>query len=305
MGTKRFMLLVLAVAVVGAGVAYGVRQLVPGQSEEPPLATAELPVPRTGESGSAAGAPSNGEGSPDGAGVERVLESLPEEVRRQMEDNPELEAQVRARIGAAIESGGIGSGLGAAEGGPFGGGRTGEPLTGTVVSFSAATLRLDTPDGVVDIAAPPDTPVIVAKTAAEAGAYLLEGSEVSVGTRVDEGGGLTAVTVLTGAPEGLGGLAGLVTGSISSFADGALSLETDAGQVDVSVPGDTPVQVRLTAADAAAELTEGSAVTAFVQREADGRFAAANIVVGEPGGRFGGGFLGRGRQQGAGGDAGQ
>ncbi len=305
MGTKRFILLVLAVALVGAGVAYGVRQLVPRQVEEPPLEIAELPVPRTGDPGGAASAPSTGHGSPDGAGVERVLESLPEEVRRQMEDNPELEAQVRARIGAAIESGGIGPGLAGAEGGTFGGGRAGEPLTGTVAAFSDATLRLDTPDGAVDVAAPPETPVVVAKTAAEARAYLLEGIEVSVGTRVDETGSLTAVTILAGAPAGLGGLAGLVTGSISSFADGALSLETDAGQLDVSVPGDTPVQVRLAAADATAELTEGSAVTAFVQRDAGGSLAAVNIFIGEPGGRFGGGIFGRGRQQGAGGESAQ
>ena len=327
MGAKGFILMLLLFALVGAGAGYGAAQLVPAEAEEQMPETAELVVPdaRKAEEGAGAGtgrARQTGGQSPT---VDEIMATMPDEARRELENNPELAAQVRAQVQAAIDSGMIppdafGSGL--TEAGASGAGtqdagaRNAEPLTGTVVSFEGGTLRMETPDGEAAVAVPPKTPVSLTKTVADASDYLAEGAEISVVARPDEAGGLAAAAILVGSAgqgagggRGFGGLAAVVVGSVTSFANGVLTLETADGAVELAVADNTVVRITTTAAGAEGEeLTAGVSVTAFVQREADGSLSAANVTVGEAGGGFGrglfGGGQGSGRQRGNAGESG-
>ena len=330
MGAKGFILMLLLFALVGAGAGYGAAQVVPAEVEEQVPETADLVAPGAGgaETGGVTG---GGTGRARQTGgqptVDDVIASLPEEARRELENNPETAAMARAQIQMAIDSGQIPAGAfgaGATGGGAPGAGagtqdagaRNAEPLAGTVVSFESGTLRLETPDGEAAVAVPPETPVNLTKTVADSGAYLLEGAEVSVVARPDEAGGLAAAAILVGSAgqgagggRGFGGLAAVVVGSVTSFANGVLTLETADSAVELAVADNTVVRITTTAAGAEGEeLTAGVSVTAFVQREADGSLSAANVTVGEAGGGFGrglfGGGQGGGRQRGNAGESG-
>ena len=325
MGAKGFILVLLLFALVGAGAGYGAAQLVPAEEEEQVPETADLVAPGAGGTGAEAGA---GTGRPRQTGgrpsVDDVIATLPEEARRELENNPEAAAMARAQIQMAIDSGqippeafGLAPGGGAPEAGAGtqdAGARNAEPLTGTVVSFESGTLRLETPDGEAAIALPDDAPVNVTKSVADSGVYLTEGAEVSVVARPDGSGGLAAAAIVVGPAgqgagggRGFGGQAAVVMGSITSFADGVLALETADGAAELAVADDTPVRITTTAADAAGELTAGVSVTAFVQREADGSLSAASVRTGGGGRGFGGGAFGGqggGRQRGNAGESG-
>ena len=311
MGARGFILTLLLLALVGAGVGYGAAQLFPTTEEEQAPETAELVAPGADGEEVEAGA-GTGRARPTGGqpSVDDVLAAtLSDEQRRQLESNPEAAAMARAQVQMAIDSGqippevlqGLASGgtLGAPEAGAGAGtqdagARNAEPLAGTVVSFENGTLRLETPDGEAAVAVPDDTPVNATKAVSDSGAYLLEGAEVSVVARPDESGGLAAAAIVVGGTgQGAGGgrgFAAVVMGSIASFADGVLTLEAEDGSAEFAVSDDTPVRITTTAAEAAGELTAGASVTVFVQREADGSLSAASVSVGGGGrGLFGGG----------------
>ncbi len=314
MGARGFILALLLFALVGAGAGYGAAQLVPMEEEEQAPETADLVAPGTGGADAAAGAGA-GTGRARQTGgqpsVDDVMAAMPEEMRRELENNPEAAAMARAQIQMAIDSGMIppealeglagGGAVDDASGAVIEeGARNAEPLAGTVVSFEGGTLRLETPDGEAAIAVPDDAPVNVTKAVSDAGAYLVEGAEVSVIARPDDAGGLAAAAVIVGGAEqgggrGFGGLAAVVMGSITSFADGVLTLETADGPAEFALADETPVRITTTAAEAAAELTAGVDVTTFVQREADGSLSAASVNVGGGGGGFGRGLFGGGQ----------
>ena len=325
MGAKGFFLVLVLFAVIGAGAGYGAAQLVPQDEEEQAPETADLVAPGAGGADAGAGAGA-GTGRARQTGREPTADdfiaALPEEQRRELESNPEAAAMARAQIQMAIDSGmippevlqemGLGGAVDAAPGAASEEGvRNAEPLVGTVVSFEGGTLRLETPDGEAAIAVPDDAPVNVTKTAADAQSYLAEGAEVSVVARPDESGGLAAAAVIVGGAgpgaggRGIGGLASVVTGTIVSFADGVLTLETadgaaEAAAAEFALADETPVRITTTAAEAAGELAAGVTVTAFVQREADGSLSAASVNVGGGGGGFGRGLFGGGQGGGRG-----
>lgn len=331
MGAKGFILVLLLFAVVGAGAGYGAAQIVPAEEEDQPPETADLVAPGTGAA-EAGAAVTTGRARQSGGrpSVDDIIANLPEEQRRELENNPEAAAMARAELQAAIDSGQIpaevlqelaGGGTAGAPGAGTGAGtldagaRNAEPLAGTVVSFESGTLRLETPDGEAAIALPDDTPMNVTKTVAEAPPYLADGTEVSVLARPDESGVPAVAAIIVGSAgqgagggRGLGGQAAVTMGSIASLVDGVLTLETPDGQTEFAVVDDTPVRITTTAAEAAGELAAGVSVTAFVQRQADGSLAAASVRIGAGGGfgrgAFGGG-QGGGRQRGGGQGGGQ
>ena len=322
MGAKGFILALLAVAAAGAGAGYGATFVFP-PPEAPPPATSSL-APDSGgggEAGDGAADGDAGQGDGDAAGGEAFSEEdLPEEVRQAMAEDPELAAQIRQAIesgqippGAFGPPGGADGGGGGSAPGFAGGGAT--PLSGTVLSYSDGTLRLDTADGVADVAVEPDTPVNVTMAPSEAGEYLAEGAEVTVAAQAGEAGALTALAVfaggapdeLTGAP-GLAAFVTIIAGTVESFTDGTLTVAGEDGSTEVATGEQTLVAAELTARDAAAELTEGASVTAFVERGADGGLEASSIEIGGAGGGFGGAPFGGGFGGGApfgGGAAGQ
>ncbi len=331
MGARGFILTLLLFALVGAGAGYGAAQFVPMEEEEAAPETAGLVAPGAGgaDAGTGAGAGTGRARQTGGQpSVDDIMAALPEEQRQELENNPEAAAMARAQIQMAIDSGMIPAEAlqGLAGGGVVGdapdaagaeGVRNAEPLAGTVVSFEGGTLRLETPDGEAAIAVADDAPVNVTKAVSDAGPYLVEGAEVSVIARPDDSGGLAAASVTVGGAGqgaggggGFGGLAAVVTGSVASFADGVLTLETADGPAEFALADETPVRITTTAAEAAGELAAGVTVTAFVQREADGSLSAASVNVGGAGGGFGRGLFGGGqggRQRGGGqgGDGGE
>ncbi len=287
MGARGIILFLLLFALVGAGVGYGASRLVPGDAEGHEPETADLVAPGAG------GVDDGQRATAQQVDIDQMMAALPEEARRELENDPELEAQVRAQLQAAIDSGGMQAGAlgGQPDGSVFLAGpqeaatRNTDPLTGTVVSFEDWMLQLETPDGEANIAVSSDAVVNVTETAADAVAYLTEGADVSVAARPDGSGGLAAAAIIVNSAEpgggDLGGLAAVVTGSITSFGDGVLRLETADGAAAVAVADGTPVRIRLTAERAAGELAAGVSVTAFVRRELDGSLSAANLNVGE------------------------
>ena len=323
MGARGFILMLLLFALVGAGAGYGAAQIAPADEQEQTPATANLVAPGTGgEATGFAGNAAAGRAGQTGAQnvtVDDVLATMPQEMRQQMESDPELAAQMRAQLQAAIDSGQVPAeafGLGTQGAGTFDPSgqdpnvRNAEPLAGTVAAFESGTLRLDTPDGEASVVVPPETPVQLTTNAASAQPHLASGSEASVIARPNgtgETGGLTAATIVIGASDqgavgGRGfGAAAATTGSIVSFADGVLTLETAEGSTGFAVADETPVRITMTVAEASGELTVGASVVAFVQREADGSLAAVSVSVGGGGGGLGRGlFVGGqgGRQRG-------
>ena len=285
MCTRGVILLLLLFALVGAGAGYGASRLVPGGVEGQEPETADLVAPGAG------GVDDEQLAAAHEFDVDQMMAALPEEARRELENDPELETQVRAQLQAAIDSGGMRAGAfgGQPDGAAFlaepreAAARNTEPLTGTVVSFEDWMLRLETPSGEADLALPPDAVVNVTESAAGAVAYLTKGAEVSVAVRPDGSGGLAAAAIIVNSAGqgGRSGLAAVVVGSITSFADGALTLETADGAAVVVVADGTPVRIRSTAEEAAGELAPGVSVTAFVRREMDGSLSATSVSVGE------------------------
>ncbi len=318
MDAKGFILILLVVVAAGAGAGYGAARIVPAPDEQETPETAAIVDP------SAPGAGAR-DGGPD-VDVDDLLAAMPEDARRELENDPERAAQVRAQLQQAIESGDLPPGLAPGTGatGGTGGGaqalgdvgaRNATPLTGAVASFDGAALRLDTEDGPVDVAVGPDATVTITRQASDAADALTVDAGVTVIAQEDEAGGQTAAAILVGdAGAGgrraaLGGAAVTIAGTVVSYADGVLSVQTEQGPQSVNVPPETIVRITTTASEAADELTEGANRTVLVQRAADGSFEAVTVTVGDAGGFGGRGFGGlprgqRGAGQGSGGQGG-
>lgn len=91
------------------------------------------------------------------------------------------------------------------------------------------------------------------------------------GAGADGGGG--------GAPGFAGGGATPLTGTILSYADGTLRLDTADGEADVAVAPDTPVNVSKTPSEAGEYLAEGAEVTVAAQGE-PGAMTALAVFAG-------------------------
>ncbi len=326
MGARSFILTLLLVAAVGAGAGYAAARLLPAPEEQEAPETQSPAAPDAGAQGSEADVT-----------VDELIAAMPEEVRQEMENDPELAAQVRAQLQAAIESGQLPQGLAPGTGGDtlaLGGAaaRNATPLTGAVASFDGATLRLDTGEGLVDVTVSPDTTLIITRQASGAANALAVDADVTVIAQGDETGGQTAAAVLVGdagsAGRGFGtdgafgGAAATtapttpasttpasttIAGAVVSYAEGILSVQTEDGPQSVNVPPETIVRITTTASEAAGEFAEGAGLTVLVQRAADGSFEAVTVIVGDASSLGGRGLLrGQGGAQGGGqGDGGQ
>ena len=248
------------------------------------------------------------------------MDDLPAEVRQAMAENPELAARIEGLIasGELPPDLAFGIGRGGNPGGGFGGiGRGGEPLPGTVVSFDSGTLNLDTPDGPAAVSVADDTPVNITKAASEAAGYMTEGAQVTVVAQPDDAGGLSAQTVVlgdlggfggafggAGVGGGFGGLGTVVMGTVASFTDGVLTVESAEGPVAVEVADEVLVLINTTASEAQAELATDAIVTVLVQRAADGSLEAVTVIAGSGFGGAGpfGGRAAGGAGRGAGGE---
>ena len=322
MGAKGFIVVLLIVAVAGAGAALGISMLIPSDPAGTPTAAVSV-APGSDTSGSAEaaseGAPESSAPSPD-SGQQITVDDLPAEVRQAMAENPELAARIEEMIasGELPPDLAFGIGRGGNPGGGFGGiGRGGEPLSGTVVSFDNGTLNLDTPDGPAAVSVADDTPVNITKAVSEAAGYMTKGVQVTVVAQPDDAGGLSAQAVVLGDLGGFGGVLGgagfgggfgglgtVVTGTVASFADGVLTVESAEGPVAVEVADEVLVLINTTASEAQAELATDAIVTVLVQRAADGSLEAVTVIAGSGfggGGPFGGRGAG-GAGRGAGGE---
>ena len=318
MGAKGFIVVLLIVAVAGAGAALGISKLLPSDPAGTPTAAVSVaPGSDTSGSAEAAGesAPESGAPSPD-SGQQITVDDLPAEVRQAMAENPELAARIEEMIasGELPPDLAFGIGRGGNPGGGFGGiGRGGEPLPGTVVSFDSGTLNLDTPDGPAAVSVADDTPVNITKAASEAAGYMTEGVQVTVVAQPDDAGGLSAQTVVfgdlggfggAGVGGGFGGLGTVVMGTVASFTDGVLTVESAEGPVAVEVADEVLVLINTTASEAQAELATDAIVTVLVQRAADGSLEAVTVIAGSGFGGAGpfGGRAAGGAGRGAGGE---
>ena len=317
MGARAFIVVLLIVAVAGAGAAWGISMFIPSDpAGTPTTAVSVAPGSDTSDSAEAAGesAPESGAPSPD-SGQQITVDDLPAEVRQAMAENPELAARIEEMIasGELPPDLAFGPGRGANPGAGFGGiGRGGEPLPGTVVSFDNGTLNLDTPDGPAAVSVADDTPVSITKAVSEAAGYMTEGAQVTVVAQPDDAGGLSAQTVVlgdlagfggAGFGGGFGGLGTVVMGTVASFTDGVLTVESAEGPVAVEVADEVLVLINTTASEAQAELATDAVVTVLVQRAADGSLEAVTVIAGSGfgGGPFGGRGAG-GAGRGAGGE---
>ena len=321
MGAKGFIVVLLIVAVAGAGAALGISKLLPSDPAGTPTAAVSV-APASDTSGSAEaaseGAPESSAPSPD-SGQQITVDDLPAEVRQAMAENPELAARIEEMIASGELPPDLAFGLsqGGNPGGGFGGiGRGGEPLPGTVVSFDNGTLNLDTPDGPAAVSVADDTPVNITKAASEAASYMTEGTQVTVVAQPDDAGGLSAQTVVlgdlggfggafggAGVGGGFGGLGTVVMGTVASFTDGVLTVESAEGPVAVKVRDEVLVLINTTASEAQAELATDAIVTVLVQRAADGSLEAVTVIAGSGFGGAGpfGGRAAGGAGRGAGG----
>jgi len=187
------------------------------------------------------------------------------------------------------------------------GGQQFEPITGSVESIDSTTLVLSNSDGTVEIAVDAETLVRISKTAADAGDALAPGTEILAILSRDSTGTITANNInVVGGDGGALGRAGrgggfggggfgggdgsinIATGTVDSFADGVLTLDTGAGVVDILVADATPVSWQKSFADASDDLAPGTEITAIGSRDEDGTFQPFTITTGslalQPGG---------------------
>ena len=318
---KAFIWMVALVAALGAGIGGGAYAAIGGDS----AAAADIVSDATGAEGSDAtgdeGQNANPfdnldppTGPPDDGG--------PSSVGGPLDESPTTPTDGDAPTGFG---GGQRPG-----GGPAGGAV--ELIAGAVTTVDSTGLVVATGDGPVTVDVPPDTPVRLVKTGADAGGDLVSGTEiVAFLTRTTDGGvEATNIAVGGGGFGGLGGFGGgggrrgaggggaggggagdgggtgfnVVTGTVESFTGGVLSLTTADGTIEVTVADDTPVQITLVFADAAADLAPETEVTVIGGRAEDGSFQPLTIATGavDLGGRGGrrGGRLGGGGQGGGG-----
>lgn len=82
------------------------------------------------------------------------------------------------------------------------------------------------------------------------------------------------------APGFAGGGATALIGTVVSFADETLRLETADGEAELAVSPDTPVNVTMAPADAGAYLADGAEVTVAAQTDASGALSALAVFAG-------------------------
>ena len=142
---------------------------------------------------------------------------------------------------------------------------------------------------------------------------MTEGAQVTVVAQPGDAGGLSAQAVVLGDLGGFGGVLGgagfgggfgglgtVVMGTVASFTDGVLTVESAECPVAVKVRDEVLVLINTTAPEAQAELATDAIVTVLVQRAADGSLEAVTVIVGSgfggagPFGRRAAGGAGRG-----------
>lgn len=84
------------------------------------------------------------------------------------------------------------------------------------------------------------------------------------------------------APGFAGGGATALSGTVVSFADETLRLETADGEAELAVAPDTPVNVTMAPAAAGAYLADGAEVTVAAQTDASGALSALAVFAGPP-----------------------
>jgi hypothetical protein len=203
------------------------------------------------------------------------------------------------------------------------GGRQGfnfEPVSGTLASISLVGLVITSTDTGADteVIVPPETPVRLSETAGDTDA-LTPGTEIVALLQRAADGTISVTTITVGGfgrgfGGGGGGFAGAggtggttadgtefnaVPGTITSYAAGALVLETADGSVNITVANDTPVQLTIPFADLTDQLAIDSEITVIGQRDDAGTYTPVTITTGTLGGfgGFGGGAGGRVRGQ--------
>jgi hypothetical protein len=222
--------------------------------------------------------------------------------------------------GDFVPDGGTGDGASGGRGRFGGGGFT--PIAGTLASIDSTGVTVTTTQGESVVPIPPETPVRLSKTIADASGYLTPGVElVAFLTRETDGTFSAANIVVGGFGGGGGGLGGgragggltqdgiefnAVTGTVTAFTNGVLSLKAADGAIDVTVAGTVPVQLTIAFSAAAGELALGETIIVLGQTAEDGTFTPITMATGDlgrlRGEGFGGGRRG-GNGQGGGGAA--
>jgi hypothetical protein len=205
-----------------------------------------------------------------------------------------------------------GTGDGAFGGRQRGGGGGFTPIAGALVSVESTGVTVTTAEGDSIVAIPPETPVRLSRTVADAGSTLTAGVElIAFLTRETDGSFSASNIVIGGFGGGGGGIPSrgvtpdgtefnAVPGTITAFVAGQLSLETADGPIDVTVSDDVTVQLTIAFSNASGELTIGETLTILGQTAEDGTFTPITIATGDLGGLGRGGFGGGqrgGRQQ--------
>lgn len=219
---------------------------------------------------------------------------------------------------ALIPDGGTGDSAFGGRGGFGGGGFT--PVAGTLASIDATGVTVTTTQGESIVPIPPETPVRLSRTIAEASASLKPGVELIAFLARETDGTLSASNIVIGGFGGAGAGGGVrrggggvaqdgtefnaVTGTVTAFANGVLSLKAADGAIDVTVAGTVPVQLTIAFSAAVGELALGETITVLGQTAEDGTFTPITIATGDlgrlRGGGFGGGRRGGGGQGGGG-----
>jgi hypothetical protein len=199
-----------------------------------------------------------------------------------------------------------------------------EPIAGTLAKLSPTGIVVTSRDTGADaeIIVPAETPVRLSETAGDT-TSLIPGAEIVAFLQRNADGAISVTNVTIGGFGGgrgaLGGYSGqggifgqtsqgnqgvdgtefnAVPGTITSFAAGALTLQTNDGPIDVTVADDTPVQLTIAFADLADQLAIGSDITIIGQRNDAGIYTPIIVASGTLGGfgGAGGGFGGGGRR---------
>ena len=220
--------------------------------------------------------------------------------------------------GDLVPDGGTRDGASGGRGRSGGGGVT--LIAGTLASIDSTGVTVTTTQGESVVPIPPETPVRLSKTIADASGNLIPGVELVAFLTRETDGTFSAANIVVGGSEGRGDGLGrgrtgggstqggtefnAVTGTVTAFANGVLSLKAADGAIDVTVAGTVPVQLTIAFAAAAGELVLGETITVLGQTAEDGTFTPITMATGDlgrlRGEGFGGGRRGSGRQGGGG-----
>ena len=205
--------------------------------------------------------------------------------------------------GTAVPDDGVFGERGGRQGGAF------QPTSGSLASADAAGVTLTTATGDTTLAIPPETPVRLSRTVAEAAANLTPGVELIALLTRETDGTFSATNIIIGGAGGgrLGGGGGAfggggtaqdgtefnaVPGTIIAFANGVLSLDTTDGPIDITVAADVTIQLTIAFSASGSELTVGESITVLGQTADDGTYTPITIATGDLGQLGGGGRRG-------------